>query len=272
MMIPLESCVWFLLLSVRPALGWMIQKEAPLLSIRPSYHPNLSSRKMNFLNDIGEMMSGGKLVPQTQPLPFGTPLATRPSERQTLAIQERAISFTGEDFDVYDLQANRPFCRVRGAMLHLPGKDKMKLKTNDGIVRATLDRKLIALTPTYDILRGDSGEKIGWLEKATIAFTDTFLFHVEGGGGFGPFKPAPAYKLEGDFLDRRFVMKNEKGEVVAKVTMDQLIEFDAFNHYQVQVAEGMDSILVIACACAIDEEFDEEHKKRREQREKNERS
>jgi hypothetical protein len=30
----------------------------------------------------------------------------------------------------------------------------------------------------------------------------------------------------------------------------------------------MDPIMVIACACAIDEEFDEEHKNRREEREK----
>ena len=111
-------------------------------------------------------------------------------------------------------------------------------------------------------------KKIGWLEKAGVALTDTFEFHVEGAGGVGPFKPPAAYKLEGDFLDRRFVMKNERGEVVAKVTMDQLIEFDAFNHYQVQVAEGMDPVLVVTCACAIDEEFDEEHKKRKEERER----
>ena len=62
-------------------------------------------------------------------------------------------------------------------------------------------------------------------------------------------------------------MKNEKGEVVAKVTKDQLIEFDAFNHYQVQVAPGMDAVLVLACLCAIDEEFDEEHKAKKEQQE-----
>jgi uncharacterized protein YxjI len=133
---------------------------------------------------------------------------------------------------------------------------------------ATLDKKIVALTPTFDMYN-QNNEKIGWLEKAQIALTDTFLFHVEGEGGFGPFKPPPAYKLEGDFLDRRFVMKNEQNEVVAKVTMDQLIEFDAFNHYQVQVAEGMDPVLVVACACAIDEEFDEEHKKRKEERERN---
>ncbi|KAL3903902.1 MAG: hypothetical protein SGILL_010270 [Bacillariaceae sp.] len=217
------------------------------------------------LDDIGEMMTGGKLEAQTDPLPHGESLGERSSSSSTLAVQERAISFTGEDFDVWNIDANAPYCSVRGAMMHLPGKDKMRIK-QDGTVLATLDRKMMALSPTYDILRGDSGEKIGWLEKAKIALTDTFDFHSELNSGFGPFNPPPAYKLEGDFLDRRFVMKNEKGQVVAKITQDQLIEFDAFNHYQIRIAPGMDPVLVVACACAIDEEFDEEHKKRKEEK------
>jgi uncharacterized protein YxjI len=220
--------------------------------------PSSNVIRMNFLNDIGDMMSGGKLVPQSGSPPYGEPLGgTVCDDLTTLAIQERAISFTGEDLDVVNIETNQNVCRVRGAMLHLPGKDKMKIKTANGDGAATLDRKLMAFTPTCDILRGDSGDKIGWLEKATIVLADTFLFHVEGEGGVGPF----AYRLEGDFSDRRFVMKNSDDQVVAKVTIWCL-----YNHYQVQEAKGMDPILVIACACAIDEEFDEEHKNRREER------
>jgi uncharacterized protein YxjI len=223
------------------------------------------TRLNNIFSDMSDVFSGGKLVDQTRvELVYGMPLGDISDARRTLAIQERAISFTGEDFDVYDLDANAPYCRVRGAMLHLPGKDKMRVSRNGKVV-ATLDRKLLAITPTYDIYRGESGEKIGWLEKASVAFTDTFEFHGEKEGGFGPFRPGAAFKLEGGFLDRRFVMKNSKGDVVAKVTKDQIIEFDQFNHYQVELAPGMDPILVIACACAIDEEFDEEHKKKKEQ-------
>ena len=202
-------------------------------------------------------------------LPYGQALGEPFETRRRLAIQERAISFTGEDFDIFDLDGNGRYCRVRGAMLHLPGKDKMRITTSaDGTVAATLDRKLLALTPTYDLYRGDSWDKIGWLEKARVALTDTFEFHAQQEGGFGPFKPPAAFKLEGDFLDRRFVMKNAKGEVVAKVTKDQIVEFDQFNHYQIDLAPGMDPILVVACACAIDEEFDDEHKKKIEQQEK----
>lgn len=229
-----------------------------------------SSTLFNIFTDIGDALTGGKLVDQTDVvLPYGQPLGEAFEGRRRLAIQERAISFTGEDFDIFDLDGNVPYCRVRGAMLHLPGKDKMRIATSaDGTVAATLDRKLFALTPTYDLYRGDSSDKIGWLEKAGVALTDTFEFHAQQEGGFGPFKPPAAFKLEGDFLDRRFVMKNAKGEVVAKVTKDQIIEFDQFNHYQIDLAPGMDPILVVACACAIDEEFDEEHKKKKEQEEK----
>ena len=120
--------------------------------------------------------------------------------------------------------------------------------------------------PTYDIYRGQGGDKIGWIEKKLIAMTDTFDVYMEGQGGFGVtglFKPPPAFSMNGDFLDRNFVMRNQKEEVVARVSEDWVVEFDAFNHYQVQVAPGMDAVLVVACLCAIDEEFDEEHKARK---------
>jgi uncharacterized protein YxjI len=258
MFIDFASLIVFLLASVQCS-GFLLKSE-------PSNVRISTPHGMNILNDIGDFMSGGKLVAQ-EFLPYGEPLGEKCSETKVFAIQERAISFTGEDFDIFDVTDNESFCQVRGAMLHLPGKDKMRIR-DGGSERVVLDRKLMAITPTYDVLRGGSGEKIGWIEKAKIALTDTFEFHAQQEGGFGPFKPPAAYKLEGDFLDRRFVMKNGKGDVVAKVTQDQLIEFDMMNHYQVQVAAGMDPYLVLACACAIDEELEEEHKKRREERQK----
>ena len=225
-----------------------------------SYPRPSSTRLHNLLSDVGDFLSGGKLVPQSS-RPYGEALGDLvvPSSELTLAVQERGISFTGEDFDVWSVSDNAPFCTVRGALLHLPGKDKMRLRSPDGKSLAILDRKLVAFSPTYDIYRGN-GEKIGYFEKVKIALTDTFDFKLEHSG---PFQP-PAYKCEGDFLDRRFVVKNEKGQVVAKITQDQIIEFDSFNHYQIRVAPGMDPVLVTAFCCAIDEEFEEEHKKRKQ--------
>ncbi|KAL3934057.1 MAG: hypothetical protein SGBAC_010140 [Bacillariaceae sp.] len=235
-----------------------------------------SSLQMNLLTDLGDMLGGGNsvLTPQSV-LPYSKPFCTSTSCAEgvrTFAVQERLLTFTGEDFDVAELHAgggSSSFAKVRGAMLHLPGKDKMRMtstQTDEELL--VLDRKLIAATPTYDIYRGGNGaDKIGWIEKELIAMTDTFDIYMEGKGGFGVtglFKPPPAYRITGDFLDRNFVIRNEAGECVARVSEDWIVEFDAFNHYQVQVAPGMDAVLVLACLCAIDEEFDEEHKARKE--------
>eukprot|EP00554_Chaetoceros_debilis_P007549 CAMPEP_0194076226 /NCGR_PEP_ID=MMETSP0149-20130528/3064_1 /TAXON_ID=122233 /ORGANISM="Chaetoceros debilis, Strain MM31A-1" /LENGTH=300 /DNA_ID=CAMNT_0038756915 /DNA_START=37 /DNA_END=939 /DNA_ORIENTATION=- len=224
----------------------------------------------NFFTDIGDMITGGPLGEETN-LPYSPPFCDANSIcaeglPRTYAVKERALSFTGEDFDVYCTGTNEPFVSVRGAMLHLPGKDKMRLKSvhqgcDEEVV--VLDRVLMAVTPTYDIFRGGMmAEKVGWIEKKVVSMTDTFDVYMEGKGGFGVtglFKPPPAYQITGDFIDRNFVMKNAVGQVVAKVAMDGLIQFDQFNHYQVQVAPGMDAMMVLACTCAIDEEFDEEH-------------
>jgi len=184
------------------------------------------------------------------------------------------ISFTGEDFDIVEITNGNEedFVRVRGAMLHLPGKDKMRLScSNCGEQRVTMDRVMIAATPSYNLIRENDNTKIGWIEKKLISFMDTFDVYMEGEGGFGVtglFKPTPAYRIEGDFLDRNFVFKNKEGQIVAKAGADGWIQLDMMNHYQIQVAEGMDALLVLACVCCIDEEFDEEHQKRREERER----
>ena len=241
----------------------------------PSFSRQASNTHLNnLLDNIGDMigagLGGSKLDPQSS-LPYKPEFCNDISlcgDVRTFAVQERLLSFTGEDFDVHDAFTNQPFVKVRGAMLHLPGKDKMRMSdANTNKELLVLDRKLIAATPTYDIYRGGESEKIGWIEKKLISMTDTFDIYMEGKGGFGVtglFKPPPAYRVTGDFIDRNFVMRNEQNEVVARVSEDWVIEFDAFNHYQVQVAPGMDAVLVLACLCAIDEEFDEEHKAKKE--------
>jgi uncharacterized protein YxjI len=238
-----------------------------------------TSLQMNFFTDMGDMLTGGKIGEETN-LPYSPPICGLHSisndvdeegekKIRSYAIKERGLSFTGEDFDIFDITDNKetPYAHVRGAMLHLPGKDKMRIKSvTDGHDEevCVLDRVLMAVTPSYDIYRAGMGaEKIGWIEKKVVSLTDTFDVYMEGKGGFGVtglFKPPPAYEFTGDFLDRNFVMKNASGQVVAKVVKDGLIQFDAFNHYQVHVGPGMDAMLVLACACAIDEEFDEEHR------------
>eukprot|EP00584_Thalassiosira_punctigera_P007569 CAMPEP_0172526058 /NCGR_PEP_ID=MMETSP1067-20121228/1060_1 /TAXON_ID=265564 ORGANISM="Thalassiosira punctigera, Strain Tpunct2005C2" /NCGR_SAMPLE_ID=MMETSP1067 /ASSEMBLY_ACC=CAM_ASM_000444 /LENGTH=313 /DNA_ID=CAMNT_0013309485 /DNA_START=122 /DNA_END=1063 /DNA_ORIENTATION=+ len=229
----------------------------------------------NFLDAVGGLLGGPSLEPETN-LPYDPPFSPELSvsgDVRTFAIKERPISFTGEDFDIVDITSanEEDFVRVRGAMLHLPGKDKMRVSSSaTGEKLIVMDRVLIAATPSYDLYRSD-GTKIGWMEKKLISFMDTFDVYMEGKGGFGVtglFKPDPAYRIEGDFLDRNFAFKNQEGKTVAMANMDGWVQLDMMNHYQVQVAQGMDALLVLACVCCIDEEFDEEHQKRREERQK----
>ena len=264
-------------LAAAVAVAW--EKPLPLAQafVLPSRTTTTTTTRLyNLLDDIGDMMGMGSstaMVAQTT-LPYDPPvcrqLSCDPNQPRTLAVQERLLTFTGEDFDVFDAFSGAPLVRVRGAMLHLPGKDKMRMvdAADNNRPLLELDRKLIAATPTYDIYRANGAEKIGWIEKKFISMTDTFDVYMEGKGGFGVtglFKPPPAYRITGDFIDRNFVMRNEENQVVARVSQDWIVEFDAFNHYQVQVAPGMDALLVLACLCAIDEEFDEEHKAKKEQ-------
>jgi hypothetical protein len=84
-------------------------------------------------------------------------------------------------------------------------------------------RVMIAATPSYNLIRESDGTKIGWMEKKLISFTDSFDVYMEGKGGFGftgLFKPTPAYRIEGNFLDRNFVFKNEEGSIVASANVD----------------------------------------------------
>ena len=138
-----------------------------------------------------------------------------------------------------------PFVRIRGAMLHLPGKDKMRVSSSTtGEKCVVMDRVLIAATPSYDLYQND-GTKIGWMEKKLISFMDTFDVYMEGNGGFGVtglFKPTPAYRIEGDFLDRNFSFKNEEGKVVARANMDGM--------FNVWCAERRTCCHIIAVALA----------------------
>ena len=154
--------------------------------VPPVSPPGTATRLFNFL---GDLLSGPKLESERN-LPYDPPLCSELScspETKTFAIKEKPISFTGEDFDITEITNGHEeeFVRVRGAMLHLPGKDKMRMTdcaSNEE--KVVMDRVLIAATPSYDLYRSD-GTKIGWMEKKLISLGDCFDVYMEGKGGFG---------------------------------------------------------------------------------------
>ena len=187
-------------------------------AIIKSYNRRSSSSSELHMN-LFDMLGVGNKLDSIDPssLPID-PLCASDSigdDVRCFAVAERLFSFTGEDFDIYE--GGVSFARVRGAMLHLPGKDKMRVVSSSlSSEIAVLDRVLLAMSPSYDIYNGSS-EKVGWLEKDKIALTDSFSLYKEG-AGIGPFKSPPAYRISGDFIDRNFVMKTEEGKVVARIS------------------------------------------------------
>eukprot|EP00536_Pseudo-nitzschia_multiseries_P004153 jgi/Psemu1/9351/gm1.9351_g len=257
--------------------------------------------------DIRDFLMGTKLVPQTEPLVYGPPLGgneSLSSEVKTLGVQEMTkeigilgfgVDF-GHGFDVKDLDSLNTYCHVKKPFWHIPGKDKLQIKFNGKcVVEAT--KKILAIPgkPTYEVFRGDTKEKIGLIERDILSVLHKFEFHAEipeEPKEDGPLLDAKDlfekgdYVLRGDPTNRDFVMKNKKGQCVARVTTDKPTEINKDdqpteakkddqpteakkddqptevnkNHkkdyYQMKIAPGMDPILVLACVCIMDGELD----------------
>lgn len=211
-------------------------------------------------NVIGELATGGFLVKQLE-LPHGEPLGGMDSlfdEIKELAVKERDFLIT-ESIDVQG--TNGPYCNVKGIESLIFGRNTMRFYLADEMVckiRNTRDE------PGFVVTRGDSDEKIGRIEK----MGDDYGFFLEpttnSTDHHNETKAAnitsdPSYICCGDFINRRFLIKNSKGENVAKIKKG-LIAFPAFDHYVVRIAPGMDPILVLSCLCVIDEDLEDQIK------------
>ena len=129
-------------------------------SQQPTRNPSTTSLHQSWLDALTGNRDG--LQPVSE-LPYGDPILPTAGETTTIAIAERGISFTGEDFDVVTVPSNSPLCRVRGALLHLPGKDQMRLmNVATGQECAKLDRKLVSITP---ILRYLPLRNENWVDR-----------------------------------------------------------------------------------------------------------
>jgi uncharacterized protein YxjI len=213
------------------------------------------------VSNVGDLLTGGLLKTQTSPLIYGSPLGGEESLEpniMALAVAERSLMLS-ESFQVQGPE--EPYCDVRGGKLHVITTPKLYVHRNDAWVATIATQKSKDSNPYYEIMRGETNEKVGYVEKRTAADVKDLSFEFIAGtkDPESDERPPAAYDLRGDFLNRRFVMRNAAGEVVAKVTK-QLIAFAAFDHYVVRIAAKMDPILVVACMVVIDKELDEQLK------------
>ena len=219
----------------------------------------------NLLSMVQELLTGGFLVPQTEPPTYGSPLGGDESlfsEIESFAVQERSLIIT-EKFVVHGVDG--PYCLVKrrkGLKLLFSKTDRMRIYFGGERV-ATLES--IKRSQSYGVRRGKTGEKIGVIEKTVDKNKkEKFIFYSTestANSEKAVTEPQAIYELSGDFIDRRFVMRNGKDKCVAKVKK-QLIAFPHFDHYVVRIAAGMDPLLVLACTCVIDNELDYEKKEK----------
>jgi uncharacterized protein YxjI len=166
-------------------------------------------------------------------------------------IRERFFSI-GDDFDVLDEHGNK--------VLHVDGKvfslrNKVVIEDLDGNEVASVHRHLVALRPTYEITIG--GEKAAEVRKKLFTpFREKFTIDVPGPDDL---------EMKGDLLDHEYVIE-QGGDEVAAVSKRWLTIRDT---YAVQVAAGVDHLLIIGAVLALDlaleREAEEKEKERAEE-------
>ncbi|AEV85519.1 hypothetical protein ACWT_4497 [Actinoplanes sp. SE50] len=149
-------------------------------------------------------------------------------------IRERFFAI-GDDFDVLDENGAKVY-RVDGKVLSL--RNKVVIEDPAGDEVATVHRHLVSLRPTYEIRIG--GEKAAEVRKKLFTpFRDRFTIDVPGPDDL---------EMKGDLLDHEYVIE-QGGEEVAAVSKRWLTIRDT---YAVRVAAGIDPLLIIGSALALD--------------------
>jgi len=215
---------------------------------------------------LPEMLAGasGLPMPQAPSHPIPDPARLLPLDSALLLptasayeLEEKGLSMSGEDFEVKS-PTGQVILRISGGnrlpIAGMPVWDRLEISTGSGTQIAILDREMVAMTPTYDVLRPD-GSKFGKIDKAMFSgFTETFDFYLEGDD------QGPILKASGSFNERKYEIKSRDGLVVATVGKGYF-QTDSENRYHVVVGPKVDATMVIALAFVIDEVHDEEDRK-----------
>ncbi|CAA9306523.1 MAG: hypothetical protein AVDCRST_MAG77-6119 [uncultured Chloroflexi bacterium] len=158
-------------------------------------------------------------------------------------IRERFFRL-GEDSDITD-EGGRQVLRVDGKVLTL--RDTLVLRDPAGEEVARVQRKLLALRPTYEITA--AGRELAEMRKHFFTpFGDRFTIDVPGPDDL---------ELRGNFLDHEFTIRRGD-QTVATVSKRWFALRDT---YGVEIADGEDWLLLLACVLALDLAEDRERRK-----------
>jgi uncharacterized protein YxjI len=158
-------------------------------------------------------------------------------------IRERFFHL-GEDSDITDEDGNLVL-RVDGKVLTL--RDRLVIRDPSGREVAQVQRRLVALRPTYQIEIG--GEPAAEVKKHLFTpFHDKFTIDVPGPDDL---------EMTGSLFEHEFTVKRG-GRVVATASKKW---FRIRDTYAVDIAEGEDHVLILAAVLALELAEDRERKK-----------
>lgn len=158
-------------------------------------------------------------------------------------LKERIFSLR-ESYYIRNEQGDN-LLEVTGRLIGL--RDKLTLRDLQGNVVATVTKHLIALRPTYTIAR--PGQPDATVKKDFInILREGFSVDLEG----------PDLRIQGDIFEHNYTIVRQN-VTVAQVSKKWISLRDS---YVVDVTEGEDAVLLLACAIVVDrithEEEDEE--------------
>lgn len=152
----------------------------------------------------------------------------------------------GEDSDILN-ESGQPVFHVDGKVLTL--RDRLIVKDLSGQEVASVQRKLLAFRPTYEISVG--GREVAKVRKHFFTpFRDSFTIDVPGPDDL---------EMTGSLLDHDFTIR--RGDrVVATVSKAWLTFRDT---YGVEIAPGEEDVLILASVLALDLAEDREREQAR---------
>lgn len=146
----------------------------------------------------------------------------------------RKILAIGDDFTVKDDSGADRFI-VDGKVFSIG--QKAVIYDMQGNEEATIHQRIISLLPTYEISR--HGQELAEVRKKFTLFVQGFTVDIPGPDDL---------EVQGDLLDHEYTFTRD-GQTVATVSKQW---FSLVDSYGVDVAPGVDDVLILASAIVID--------------------
>jgi len=150
-------------------------------------------------------------------------------------VMKQKLFAWGEDFTIKDEKGQDCFF-VDGKAFSIG--DKLSFEDMRGNELARIEQKLLSFTKTYKIYRG--GRQVATVKKKLLTlFRNAFDIEDAAVGDLD---------AQGDFLDREYRFTRD-GQTIATVSKRF---FSLTDTYGVDIADGEDDVLLLACTVVID--------------------